>query len=51
VARAKAVTADLLVLSVRTVQKHLERIYSKLGVTSRTAATARVFDLLRTNPT
>jgi DNA-binding NarL/FixJ family response regulator len=30
--------ADALVLSARTVQKHLEHVYAKLGVHSRTAA-------------
>ncbi|OPY64878.1 MAG: Transcriptional regulatory protein LiaR [Syntrophorhabdaceae bacterium PtaU1.Bin034] len=29
---------DLLGLSRRTVQKHLEHIFEKLGVTTRTAA-------------
>ena len=34
--------ADALDLSVRTVQKHLERVYRKLGVSSRTEAVARL---------
>lgn len=33
--------AERLGISVRTVQKHLERLYRKLGVGSRTAAVAR----------
>jgi ATP/maltotriose-dependent transcriptional regulator MalT len=33
--------AGELVISVNTVRKHLERIYSKLGVHTRTAAAAR----------
>jgi DNA-binding CsgD family transcriptional regulator len=32
----------ILGLSPRTVQKHLEHIYQKLGVENRTAATAKV---------
>jgi DNA-binding CsgD family transcriptional regulator len=32
----------ILGISRRTVQKHLERIYIKLGVENRTAATAMV---------
>ncbi|MBS0451586.1 MAG: helix-turn-helix transcriptional regulator [Proteobacteria bacterium] len=33
---------DLLGISARTVQKHLEHIYVKLGVETRTAAVMRV---------
>ena len=33
--------AAILGVSVRTVQKHLERIYPKLGVETRTAAVMR----------
>jgi DNA-binding CsgD family transcriptional regulator len=33
--------AAILTVSVRTVQKHLERIYTKLGVETRTAAVMR----------
>lgn len=29
-------------ISARTVQKHLQRIYARLGVTNRTAAAVRV---------
>ncbi|MEA2449755.1 MAG: hypothetical protein QOG63_1687 [Thermoleophilaceae bacterium] len=37
--------ADRLGVSDRTVQKHLERSFRKLGVTSRSAAAARVWQL------
>ena len=33
--------ADILVISRRTVHKHLQRIYEKLGVETRTAALCR----------
>jgi DNA-binding CsgD family transcriptional regulator len=32
--------AEILALSPRTVNKHLEQIYTKLGVENRTAAAA-----------
>ena len=35
----KAIAADL-VLSVRTVDRHVSNIFAKLGVSSRAAATA-----------
>ncbi len=38
--------ADILGLSTRTVDKHLEGIYAKLGVENRTAAAALVLTLL-----
>jgi len=38
--KPNAAIAGLLGLSVKTVQHHLERIYQKLGVESRTAAAA-----------
>ncbi|MEV4643159.1 helix-turn-helix transcriptional regulator [Actinoplanes sp. NPDC049548] len=34
--------ADRLVLSVRTVQTHVSRIYTKLGVTTRATAVSRL---------
>ncbi|MBI2985837.1 MAG: helix-turn-helix transcriptional regulator [Deltaproteobacteria bacterium] len=37
---------SILGLSARTVGKHLEHIYSKLGVESRTAAAARAFEIV-----
>jgi DNA-binding CsgD family transcriptional regulator len=35
----------ILELSPRTVQKHLEHIYQKIGVESRTAAAAKAYDM------
>ncbi|GAA4629516.1 hypothetical protein GCM10023113_37800 [Cellulomonas oligotrophica] len=32
--------ADLLVVSVRTVENHLQRVYGKLGITTRAALAA-----------
>jgi DNA-binding CsgD family transcriptional regulator len=46
-------TADVareLALSIGTVKKHLERVYRKLGVSTRTAAAAQAFDVLTTRP-
>ena len=40
VGKANRDIAQILGLSPRTVDKHLEQIYSKLGVENRTAATA-----------
>ena len=40
---------SILALSARTVGKHLEHIYKKLGVESRTAAAARAFDIATTS--
>ncbi len=39
--------ADILGISARTVHKHLQRIYEKLGVESRTAAVSRAYSGLR----
>ena len=39
--------ADLLGISSRTVQTHLERIYRKLGVETQTAAAARALEAMR----
>jgi DNA-binding CsgD family transcriptional regulator len=39
--------AALLHISPRTVQTHLERVYRKLGVQTRTAAAARALEALR----
>jgi DNA-binding CsgD family transcriptional regulator len=38
--------AQILRLSVRTVQKHIEHIFQKLGVENRTAAAARAWETL-----
>lgn len=38
--------ADILSLSPRTVNKHLEQVYEKLGVENRTAAAARALECL-----
>ncbi len=35
----------ILELSARTVQKHLEHIYRKLGVETRTGAAAKVHEI------
>ena len=47
VARGKtnADIANILAMSPRTVQKHLERVFRKLGVETRTAAAACVLEL------
>lgn len=41
--KTSAVIGKILGVSTRTVQHHLDRIYRKLGVESRTAAAARAF--------
>jgi DNA-binding CsgD family transcriptional regulator len=48
VARGKtnAEIAQLLWLAPSTVRKHLENVYAKLGVSTRTAAVARFLGLL-----
>ena len=37
--------ADRLIISIRTVKKHIENIYGKLGVSSRTQAIAKAHEL------
>ena len=41
--RTSAEIADILTVSRRTVEKHLENIYCKLGVENRTAAVTVAF--------
>ena len=41
---------DILKMSPRTVSKHLEHIYEKLGVETRAAATARALQDLLVHP-
>ncbi len=47
IARGKANSEIGMILSIspRTVSKHLEHIYSKLGVESRTAAAVRLLEI------
>lgn len=45
--RSNGEIADALVLSVRTVERHLSNAYLKLGISGRTARTAAVAHLLR----
>ena len=42
--------ADILRISPRTVHKHLQRIYDKLGVETRTAAVVRALPILQKSP-
>ena len=46
--KTNAVIGRILEMSPRTVQKHLEHIYQKLGVENRTAAAARAFEIVST---
>lgn len=48
--KTDAEIASLLVTSPRTVQKHLEHIYLKLGVRTRTAAAAKAFSVAGMQP-
>jgi DNA-binding CsgD family transcriptional regulator len=52
VARGKrnAEVAEILALAPGTVRKHLENVYAKLGVQTRTAAVARFLELPETSP-
>ena len=44
--KTNAEIGTILGMSPRTAQKHLEHIYQKLGVENRTAATARVYEII-----
>ena len=44
--KTDGVIALLCGISPRTVQKHVENIFTKLGVETRTAAMLRAFDVL-----
>jgi len=44
---SNAEIAEALVLSVRTVERHLSNAYFKLGISGKTARTAAVASLLR----
>ncbi|MGQ0752570.1 MAG: response regulator transcription factor, partial [Betaproteobacteria bacterium] len=44
--KTNAEVGAILQMSGRTVQKHLEHVYAKLGVVSRTTATVRALRML-----
>ena len=48
--RTNQEVATLLMMSPRTVQKHLEHVFQKLGVDTRTAAARRAWELTRSTP-
>ncbi len=48
--KTSAETAQILSISRRTVDKHLERVYQKLRVESRVAAAALAWEALHTSP-
>src|SRR5205807_10157142 len=45
--KTNADIADILAISPRTVQKHLEHVFQKFGVETRTAAAARILQMRR----
>lgn len=48
--RSNAEIAAEFTLSARTVQKHLQNVYDKLGTTSRTQAVLAAWSIDRTGP-
>lgn len=48
--KTNAEVGAILKMSVRTVQKHLEHVYQKLGVETRTTATVRMLKMLDAEP-
>lgn len=44
--KTSAAIAEMLAISRRTVETHLEHVYRKLGVVTRTAAVARAFEIV-----
>ena len=44
--KSNGMISEVLLISPRTVQKHLERIYEKLGVETRAAAAAMAIKVL-----
>jgi DNA-binding CsgD family transcriptional regulator len=49
--KTDAEIGTILGVSPRTVQKHLEQIYQKLGVENRTAAAAKAYEIASITPT
>lgn len=48
--KTDAEIGKILGLSPRTVQKHLEHIFQKLGVETRTAAAAKAYEIASITP-
>ncbi len=47
--KANSEIGMILSISPRTVSKHLEHVYVKLGVETRTAAVVHVFEMIQKN--